>query len=774
MKFITIIVFIFMNLHFGFGQNLILGNEFKVNTYSDTTQREPAIASDGYGNYVIVWSSINQDGSESGIYGQRLNANDEKVGSEFRINTTTLKTQYRPSVDMNSSGRFIVVWASMVNINSSFDIFVQVFDESGNKVGSEILVNTTTANSQNYPDVAIDASGNFCVVWQSWFQDGSDKGIYAQRFSSSGNKNGAEFLVNTTTAYSQGRPSIDMSPDGRFVIVWESWKQDNFLPSGYGMYGQRYSSDGSKLGSEFQINTFTNDYQWFGDAAMDQYGNFIVVWCSWRQDGHDGGIFGQRYFQDGNKNGNEFQINTTTAYYQWLPKVAAAKDSSFAVIWSSWKQDGSREGVYARLFDKFGRYKSFEFRMNEYTENYQWEPGIAFGNENELIAVWSSWDQSSGKDYDIYARRIKPDIPQGKIIETAVNHVEGLSTSKIKVHLIDSTLTTGELYRVTFNKLNKDSIYSSVKNVTKNENRVLNFGIDKGANHFYLTQAFEGVAVEFNPDFNLELNLVESFAQINSASNLIYSFTNPTVGKKETAPMDLVLSFGRTDTSSDGKYIYPLDTALSRTGARVIIVPFKVFNLKDGQKLNSLVLENSGMLNNKWDAGESIVVLTPPPYATGSTSTHCQINNSPPAGLQPTLPNQGDSVFVLTHRPLTNEDVFEFTTQRNNFIVGVKDVHSNPEKFELFQNYPNPFNPVTNIKFQISYTSHVTLKVFDILGREVAKIVNEIKEAGTYNYQFSIMPSGRQVLNSQLPSGIYFYQLSVDNRISIKKMVLMK
>lgn len=747
------------------GQKLIFGDEFKVNTYSDTTQREPVIASDGFGNYLIVWSSINQDGSESGIYGQRFNSNDIKIGAEFSVNTTTVKTQYRPAVDMNSSGRFVVVWASMGDINSSFDVYVQVFNESGNKVGSEFLVNTYTVKSQNYPDVAIDESGNFCVVWHSWLQDGSDKGIYAQRFSSSGLKIGSEFLVNTTTAYSQTRPSIDMSPDGNFVIVWESWKQDNSSPSGYGLYGQRFTADGSRLGAEFPINTYTNDYQWFGDVALDKNGNFIVVWSSWRQDGHDGGIYGQRYFQDGSKNGNEFQVNTTTAYYQWLPKIAISKDSSFAVVWSSWKQDGSREGVYAQLFDKYARKKSFEFRVNDDTENYQWEPEIVFGSKDELIITWASWNQSAGSDYDIYARRIKPEIPQGQIKTNVISHVHGLSTSKIAVHLLDSTSTTGDLYRVTFNKLNKDSIYAAVKNVTKNESRVTNFGIDKGANHFYLTPTFEGVAVELNPIFNLEIDSEKSFVQIYSSSNLICSFTNPTVGKKETAPIDLVVSFGRTDTSSDGKYLYPLDTALSRTGAKVIIVPFKAFNLKDGQKLNSLVLENTGTINNKWDAGESIVILTPPPYATGATSTHCQINNAPPAGSPSILPNQGDSIFVYTQRPLTNEDIFEFTTQRSNFIVGVRELSLIVNDFKLLQNYPNPFNSSTTIIFSIPLREWVTLKLYDILGREVKTILNEEKESGNYKESFKA---------NDLTSGIYFYQLKIGNKTSAKKMVLIR
>jgi len=90
-----------------------------------------------------------------------------------------------------------------------------------------------------------------------------------------------------------------------------------------------------------------------------------------------------------------------------------------------------------------------------------------------------------------------------------------------------------------------------------------------------------------------------------------------------------------------------------------------------------------------------------------------------------------------------------------------------PNDFRLYQNYPNPFNPVTNIKYQIPKSSYVTLKVFDILGREVAVLVDEIKEAGIHNYPFSIM-------NYQLSSGIYFCQLKAGNYIETQKMVFQK
>ena len=100
-------------------------------------------------------------------------------------------------------------------------------------------------------------------------------------------------------------------------------------------------------------------------------------------------------------------------------------------------------------------------------------------------------------------------------------------------------------------------------------------------------------------------------------------------------------------------------------------------------------------------------------------------------------------------------------------ITDIKRINSIPTKFELMQNYPNPFNPSTVISWQIIEASHVTLKVFDMLGREVATLVDEFKQPGVYNSQFTIQ-------HSQLSSGVYYYTLQAGNLLQTKKMMLVK
>ena len=101
---------------------------------------------------------------------------------------------------------------------------------------------------------------------------------------------------------------------------------------------------------------------------------------------------------------------------------------------------------------------------------------------------------------------------------------------------------------------------------------------------------------------------------------------------------------------------------------------------------------------------------------------------------------------------------------------GIVSVENNGEnhfanEFVLEQNYPNPFNPTTNIKFQIAISGFVSLKVYSILGSEIATLVNEEKLAGNYEIEFSA---------TDLPSGIYFYQLQTGEFIQTMKMVYLK
>ena len=98
-------------------------------------------------------------------------------------------------------------------------------------------------------------------------------------------------------------------------------------------------------------------------------------------------------------------------------------------------------------------------------------------------------------------------------------------------------------------------------------------------------------------------------------------------------------------------------------------------------------------------------------------------------------------------------------------MVSVEDGEQLPLEFKLEQNYPNPFNPSTTIRFTLPEKEFVTLKIYDVMGNEVAVLLNEEKETGSHSIEFDA---------SRLASGTYFYKLQAGDNIETRKMILLK
>lgn len=104
------------------------------------------------------------------------------------------------------------------------------------------------------------------------------------------------------------------------------------------------------------------------------------------------------------------------------------------------------------------------------------------------------------------------------------------------------------------------------------------------------------------------------------------------------------------------------------------------------------------------------------------------------------------------------------------FITSLKETDKIPYNLELSQNYPNPFNPETIIRYSLPEKGHVRLKLFDVLGREIRTLIDEYRTSGVYSYRFSL----NALPDKNLPNGIYYYQLTFDNKTITKKMLLLK
>ena len=262
----------------------------QVNTTTTGVQSQPSVATNSLGEYVVVWTTATTANGYD-IVGQRYDKYGAAVGAQFSIGSYTAGDQVQPDVAMDPMGNFVVVWAG-AGAEDSVGVYARVYTYAGTPVNTQFIVNQYTTNNQVDPHVAMDDNGDFVVSWTSYGQDGNGGGIYARRFNKLGKSLGNEFLVNSATTYYQETSDVAMDSVGNFVVVWASDQQDG---SSWGVYGQRYNSSGTRLGGEFKVNTYTNNKQLDPQVAMDSAGDFFIAWSSFGQDGSGYGIYARRY-----------------------------------------------------------------------------------------------------------------------------------------------------------------------------------------------------------------------------------------------------------------------------------------------------------------------------------------------------------------------------------------------------------------------------------------------------------------------------------------------
>ena len=345
----------------------LAGPEFQVNSYTTSDQVDATVAADGAGNFVVVWRSYGQDGSHDGVFGRRFTAGGLRAGSEFRVNSYTTSAQRAPALAVSAAGDFVVTWMSGQG-GPGTNVFGQRFSSNGEGSEASSRSTPTPRRVSMYPAVAADAAGNFVVVWRAVrARTAFSAVISGQRFDSAGDKIGSEFQVNARHREQRATAGVAAADSGRFVVVWSTYHPGT-LELGRLRATIRLGAV-LRAGGEFQVNTYTTNVQWVPGVDADGAGNFVVVWNSLGQDGAAWGVFGQRFDAEGSRVGREFQVNTYTTNYQTTGSAVAIDDSgNFVVAWNSYPgQDGSRRAFSASASPLDGGPVEGEFQVNTYT-----------------------------------------------------------------------------------------------------------------------------------------------------------------------------------------------------------------------------------------------------------------------------------------------------------------------------------------------------------------------------------------------------------------------
>jgi methionine-rich copper-binding protein CopC len=306
--------------------------EFLVNTTTLGIQASPFVTGLSDGRFVIAWTDIN-GGMQ--VRGQIYDADGAKVGSEFQIDAGA----HDPAITALANGRFVVTWtdgSAAPQDSSGYGVHAKVFDSDGNVVVNEFPVNTSTFGHQQYVAVGALTGGGFVVAWTD-----SQSGFpFAQIYDQDGNKVGSEFIV-AAPGSAQDNPIVAGLANGGFVALWKV-----LGPGSTSIYGQAFDAAGDEVGVQFLVSNNVNSDA--GTPRPDVIGilddgRFVVAWSDVSEtlgDSSTGAIHAQVFLPNGVKSGAELRVNTTVTGDQVWPSLSVLTDGNVVIAWSDMSQSG--------------------------------------------------------------------------------------------------------------------------------------------------------------------------------------------------------------------------------------------------------------------------------------------------------------------------------------------------------------------------------------------------------------------------------------------------
>ncbi|MEO0099817.1 MAG: hypothetical protein ABIK99_02300 [candidate division WOR-3 bacterium] len=369
------------------GQNL--GRNIRANDdWGLKWQGEPDLTILPNGNFVLGWEDRRDCNSD--VYIQIFDPNGNKIGENIKVNDDQTRTDQRNvSLSLLGEDRFLVVWDDWRN--DPGDIYGQIFNLAGIPIGSNFRVNEGTW-LQYHPSCASDSLGNFVVAWQDG--RGSSWDIYARRFDKDGNPLGSDFRVNDdNTNQFQGDPEVAMSEDGSFIIVWSDERNGNS-----DIYGQRFSPDGTRIGGNFLVNEMTSGNQSQPSITLTPSGEFFISYTDDRLD--QGDIFLTAFEENGTRRWTIKVNDDQIGNYQGMSAVTIAEDRKIWVVWED-NREGNQDAYCQIFFDSLRVGNNFRVNDDSFS-SHQRCSFLSVSGKGEFVCVW---EDERGNDIDVYLQR---------------------------------------------------------------------------------------------------------------------------------------------------------------------------------------------------------------------------------------------------------------------------------------------------------------------------------------------------------------------------------
>jgi hypothetical protein len=385
--------------------------ELQANTYVAGVQSAPAVAVDGAGQFVVVWTSDGSAGTDTddrSIHAQRYDAAGTALGAELQVNTYTTGRQSSPAVAIDTTGRTLVVWDSAGSPSTDtagLSIQARGFDGAGLPLGAQFQVNDHTTGTQRDPRIVADDDGGFLVVWESDGSPGTDGdsfSVQARRVTVLG-PSAAQFQVNAYTTSYQVDPDVGRDGSDGFVVTWVSYGSVGTDDDSTSIQARHLDAAAAPVGGDFQVNGYTTSYQDYPRVGATAAGGFVVTW---RSDGSAGGdtdygsIQARRYDATATPLGAQFQVNVLTTGEQREAAVVGDGAGGFLIAWDadgSVGDDADGWSIQGRRYDATGAPTGGQFQVDQFTTGSQYSPAAAGDGTGRFVVSWRS-TVGSGSD----------------------------------------------------------------------------------------------------------------------------------------------------------------------------------------------------------------------------------------------------------------------------------------------------------------------------------------------------------------------------------------
>jgi len=399
----------------GSGRALLVGRDFRISAGTGAiTQEYPAVAHNSVNNqYLVVWGDTRKG---ENIYGRRVAADGTRVGRDFRISSGA--DIWAPAIAYNSvNNQYLVVWRDYrSNRGRGWDIFGRRVKANGDRLGSDFRISGGAGTSEVGSPVVVynPANNQYLVVWHDYRNQG-ERGtdIYGRRVKANGDRLGGDFRISGPDATADNwSPAVAYnSAANQYLVVWHD--ERNQAERGTDIYGQRLAADGTRVGADRRISGGAPSYGEYDPAvSYNSAGNqYLVVWRDQRKMAWPNDVYGQRVRANGTRVGGNFRISSMSGTTpEGRPTVVYnAGRNRYLVVWHDLRnQATSGLDLFGQQVKAGGILAGVNFRISGKNATAdEWRQTVAYNStDNQYLAVWSDSRNWATRNWDVYGRRV--------------------------------------------------------------------------------------------------------------------------------------------------------------------------------------------------------------------------------------------------------------------------------------------------------------------------------------------------------------------------------